>query len=58
MITKLSEKRYEIEDLSPICGLDNLIDLDLSWVHITDEQKAELNKALPGCNIKYDNWNW
>ena len=43
--------KTEVSDLTPIHGLTNLQKLGISETNVTDQEVAQLQKALPSCDI-------
>ena len=50
-LTDLVIMANEIEDLTPLYGMDWLVTVDVSYNPITEEQVSELRNMLPGCLV-------
>ena len=53
-LTQLKLRENQINDISPLAGLTNLKELGLWRNQFTATEKADLKKALPNCDIKFD----
>jgi hypothetical protein len=50
---RLNNTRITDAGLKELAGLKQLQELDLDNTRVTDKGRKELQKALPGCHIRY-----